>query len=233
LRLALIVVSAVALAACAHKPAASKRAPGPGAIAGLVRAADTGAGIEGARVVLRRPGSVAPVHGDSDASGAYYISGLPPGRYVVTAYAAESKIGEQAVDVGNDRVTSLDFAAGARDAAAIQLNTPSAAPLWRYRPVGADPRSGTIEGTVADLRQARLPATVVSVIKNGTIEAELVVTDDRGRYTVENLAPGVYTVVASYAVITRAQIEVRRQVEVTGGEVVVVPLWLETDTLTN
>lgn len=228
---AALVAASLLLAACTGLRARASHVPGPGAIAGLVRAADTGGGIEGARVVLRRPGSLAPVHGVSDASGAYYIAGLPPARYVVTAYVAETRIGEETVDIGHDRITALDFAAGARDADAIQLNVPSAAPLWRYRPVGADPRSGVIEGTVADMRMARMPSTVISVTRNGTVDAELVVTDDRGRYHVGGLAPGRYTVVASYSVITRAQIEVRRQVDVAGGEVVVVPLWLETDAL--
>ena len=233
-RPALVALAAfVTLAACGSKPLATPRVPGPGAIAGLVRAADTGGGIEGARVVLRRPGHLEPVQGVSDASGAYYIAALPPGRYQVTAYAQENEIGAQAIDIENDKITSLDFAAGARDAAAIELNAPATKPLWRYRPVGADPRTGVIEGTVADLRHARLPSTVVTVMRAGAVDAELVITDDRGRYQVAGLAPGTYTVVASYAVITRAQIDVHRQVEVAAGEVVVVPLWLETDPLNN
>jgi hypothetical protein len=222
----------VILTACGGAPRGSMAPPpGPGAVAGLVRAADTGAGVEGARVVLRRPGSLAPVQGVSDASGAYYIASLPPGRYVVAAYVEETPIGEQPIDVAHDRITALDFAIGARDAAVIELNVPSSAPLWRYKPLGADPRSGVIEGTVADLRKERLPSTVVSVSRRGETDAEILVTDDRGRFQVAGLSPGMYTVTASYAVVTRAQIQVQRLVEVMGGEVVVVPMWLETDAL--
>lgn len=230
-----LLVASAALAlvagACAGR-ATPRRAPGPGAVAGLVRAADTGGGVDGARVVLRRPGALQPVQGVSDTSGAYYIAGLPPGRYVLTAYVEELEIGSQAVDVDHDKVTALDFAIGARDAGAIELNAPSGLPLWRYRPVGADPRSGVIEGTVSDLRRTRLPSTVVSVSRAGAaVGVELAVADEQGRYQVAGLEPGMYTVTATYAVLSLAQIEVHRQVEVQAGEVVVVPLWLETDGL--
>jgi len=230
----LAVAAAFTSAACvgrAHH--GSARPHGPGAVAGLVRAADTGAGIDKARVVLRRPGSLAPVQGVSDATGAYYIADLPPGRYIVAAYVAETAIGEQPIDITHDRVTALDFAVGASEQGAVELNVPSSGPLWRYRPIGADPGRGVIEGTVADMRHERMPSTVVSVVRHGELEAELAVTDDRGRFQVSGLSPGTYTVVASYAVVTRAQIEVRRRVEVAGGEVVVVPMWLETDQLTE
>ncbi len=228
-----ILATAVALGAgaCAGRPAPPMRVPGPGAVAGLVRAADTGGGVDGARVVLRRPGSLAPVQGVSDASGAYYIAGLPPGRYVLTAYVDEYEIGVQTVDIRHDTITALDFAIGAREAGQIELNAPSGLPLWRYRPVGADPRSGVIEGTVADLRRARMPDAVVSIARTGGVFAELVISDERGRYQVSGLEPGLYTVTASYSLLTRAQVEVHRRVQVEAGEVVVVPLWLETDPL--
>jgi hypothetical protein len=226
-----VIALSLAVAACAGRNPPPMRPPGPGAVAGLVRAADTGGGVEGARVVLRRPGSLAPVQGVSDASGAYYIAGLPPGRYVLTAYVQELEIGAQAVDISHDKITALDFAVGFRDAAAIELNAPSGLPLWRYRPVGADPRSGVIEGTVADLRRERMPDTVVSVARSGGVNAELVISDERGRYHVAGLEPGMYTVTATYSLLTRAQVEVHRRVQVEAGEVVVVPLWLETDPL--
>lgn len=219
------------LAACGVTHRAPDRKPGPGAVAGLVRSATTGAGVEGARVVLRRPGSLEPVQGVTDAAGAYYIADLPPGPYAVRAYVEQQSIGEQNTTIEHDRITALDFAVGAATDAPIDLNAPSMAPLWRYRPPGADPATGAIEGTVSDTRHARLAGAVISIVRDGEITAEQVFTDEQGRYTVAGLSPGKYSVIANYAVLTRAQMEVRRQqVKVDGGEVVVVPLWLETDT---
>ena len=228
LTLGLAVGVVVAATACAGSQV--RRAPGPGAIAGLVRAAATGAGVEGARGVLRRPGSLEPVHGVTDGSGAYYIADLPPGRYEVTAYVASTAIGARTVAIDHDRVSALDFAVGAGPDLAIDLNAPSMAPLWRFRPPGADPETGAIEGTVADIHHERLVGAVVSVSRAGEVAAEQTFTDEQGRFALHGLAPGEYTVSAHYAVVTRAQMEVRRnRVQVTGGEVVVVPLWLETD----
>ncbi|MBZ0231080.1 MAG: carboxypeptidase-like regulatory domain-containing protein, partial [Deltaproteobacteria bacterium] len=192
--------------------------------------ASTGVGVEGARVVLRRPGSLEPVQGVTDAAGAYYIADLPPGPYTVHAYVDESAIGEQTTTIEHDRITALDFAVGAALDGPIDLNAPSMAPLWRYRPPGADPSTGTIEGTVADTRRERLAGAVISVVRDGEVLAEQTYTDDQGRFHVVGLSPGDYSVSAYYAVLTRAQMEVRRnKVRVDGGEVVVVPLWLETD----
>ncbi len=225
-----IAVLCIAAAACGGAQHAS-RVPGPGAVAGLVRAATTGLGVTGAYVVLRRPGSLEPVQGVSDRGGAYYIAGLPPGSYTVTAYVEQTPIGEQTVQIVHDRITALDFAVGAGPGTPIDLNAPSMAPLWRYRPPGADQGTGMIEGTVADNRHERLVGAVISVIRDGEVGAEQTFTDEQGRFQVAGLSPGSYSVSAYYAVLTRAQMEVRRnRVHVGGGEVVVVPLWLETDT---
>lgn len=224
-----------AIAATAACGVVAKRgpshAPGPGAVAGLVRNASTGLGVEGARVVLRRPGSLEPVQGVTDAAGAYYIADLPPGPYTIVAYVEKTQIGEQTAQIEHDQITGLDFAYGGMGVDPIDLNAPSMAPLWRYRPPGADQTTGAIEGTVADTRQERLAGAVVSIVRDGEVSAEQTFTDEHGRFQVAGLSPGNYSVSAYYAVVTRAQMEVRRnQVKVGGGEVVVVPLWLETDT---
>jgi uncharacterized surface anchored protein len=225
-----LVAIATAAAACGVTHRAPDRPPGPGAVAGLVRSATTGEGVEGARVVLRRPGSLAPIQGVTDAGGAYYIADLPPGPYAVNAYVEEQSIGEQSATITHDRITALDFAVGRAEDLPIDLNAPSMAPLWRYRPPGADQATGTIEGTVADTQRERLAGAVVSIIRDGGYLAEQTFTDDRGRFQVAGLSPGSYSVSAYYAVVTRAQMEVRRNlVKVDGGETVVVPLWLETE----
>ena len=110
-------------------------------------------------------------------------------------------------------------------------NAPGAPTLWRYRPAGADPTAGVIEGTVADmLSHERMRGAVVTIVRVGTLETHPTVTDDQGRYRLEGLAPGAYDVSAYYSVVRRGQLEVRRgNVDVVGGETVVVPLWLEVE----
>jgi hypothetical protein len=226
-----VIAALAGTAACGIVRRSSGPPPGPGAIAGLVRSASTGGGVEGARVVLRRPGSLEPVHGVTDAMGAYYIPDLPPGAYTIIAYVSEQEIGEQTAQIEHDHITALDFAVGATTDGPIDLNAPSMKPLWRYKPPGADQKTGSIEGTVADTRKMRLAGAVVSIVRDGEITAEQTFTDEQGRFEVAGLSPGNYSVSAYYAVVTRAQMEVRRnKVIVGGGEVVVVPLWLETDT---
>lgn len=218
----------VALAACHRSP--PPRPPiAQGMIAGLIRDAVSGEAVENAIVAIRRPGELATQRHRSDVNGAFMIPALPPGHYDVVAYVDALAIGASGADVRPGEVVGLDFTVGHVDATP-DLNAPGAPALWRYRPRDADPLTGVIEGTVADIHNLRLPAAVVSVTVTGTIETQQTVTDAQGRFAVRDLAPGSYDVSAYYAVVRRGQIEVRRsRVIVAGGEAVVVPLWLDTD----
>jgi len=68
-----------------------------GSIRGFVRDAGTGAGVAGVEVYAMRPGQArldadapeTPVHATSDEDGAYAITGLQPGRYVIAVNAVE------------------------------------------------------------------------------------------------------------------------------------------------
>ena len=67
-------------------------------------------------------------------------------------------------------------------------------------------------------------------MRAGTYDTYPTVTDDQGRFRVDNLPPGTYEVSANYTVVRRGQLELRRNnIVVVGGETVVVPLWLEVD----
>jgi hypothetical protein len=229
-RLGLITLFAIApslTAACVRSSPHAVVAPG--AITGLIRRAETGAAVTGAIVVLRRPGELAPERRITDASGAYVIRALPPGTYTVTAHLERWIIGERTVEVRPGAVAGLDFTVAPPAAEVPDLNAPGAPELWRYRPDAADPSTGAIEGTVADLQHQRVASAVVSITATGTVNTTQTVTDDDGRFVVADLAPGSYEVSAYYAVVRRGQMEVRRsRVILEGGDVVVVPLWLET-----
>ena len=222
--------SLIVLAACHGATPPTAKPIVPGMIAGLVRHAHTGEAVERAIVVVRRPGEIAPLRHFSDDNGAFMIADLPPGHYDVVAYVDQLAIGERADDVRAGQMVGLDFTVR-HDLDPPDLNAPGAPSLWRYRPPGADPTTGVIAGTVADLRFQRVAVAVVTVTVSGTVDAQQTVTDGHGRFELRDLAPGSYDVSAEYAVLRRGQIEVRRsRVIVAGGEVVVVPLWLDTET---
>lgn len=202
-----------------------------GMIAGMVRDAQTGAGVGDAVIVLRRPGEIAPVQDRSNGDGAFMIPALPPGSYHVAAYLHQRTIGERDVVVRTGALAGVDFTVPTAGAIGPDLNAPGAPELWRFRAPGADPATGTIEGTVADaVRNERLRGAVVTVNRTGTYDTYPAIADEQGRYRVGDLPPGSYDVSANYAVVRRGALEVRRnRVEVAGGETVVVPLWLEVD----
>ena len=221
-----VVVILVLLGAC--RGPARPAGPTTGMLGGMVRDGATGEGRVGIRITIRGPDGREQTDVTSD-DGGYLFPSLAPGRYRVQAFELVAPLVTRELEVAVGAVTGLDLALGS--AGVIDLNLPTLAPLWRYRPRGADPATGAIEGTIADLRrQQRLPAAAVSVVRQDDGTTEVAVSDDAGRYRVTGLRPGTYTVSAYYAAIRLGQIEVlRNNVEVAGGEVVVVPLWLETE----
>jgi hypothetical protein len=223
------VALALVTTACTH--GAPARAPSGGMIAGIVRDAQTGAGVGDTVIVLRRPGEIAPVQDRSNGDGAFMIPALPPGDYHVAAYLHQRPIGERDVQVRDGELAGVDFTVPAIGQVGPDLNAPGAPTLWRFRAPDADPATATIEGTVADaVRGTRLRGAVVAINRTGTYDTYPAIADDQGRYRVDALPPGSYDVSASYTVVRRGALEVRRnRVEVAGGETVVVPLWLEVD----
>jgi hypothetical protein len=111
------------------------------------------------------------------------------------------------------------------------ITAPGGAPRWHYRPRGADRAAAAIEGTVSEEgARTRLGGAVINVADRAGALIASAVTDDTGRYRVDGVAPGVYVVSANYTLVGRGQFEIRRtDVDVAAGEVVVVPLELETD----
>lgn len=229
INLGIWVACVVAITGCFHR-GASEPTPSPGMIAGLIRDAASGEAIQNAIIVVRRPGEIAPTREESDVNGAYMIAELPAGSYAVTAYVAKTIIGERNAEVRPGETLGLDFTVGHVEGDVPDLNAPGAPALWRFRPRDAEPTLGRIEGTVADIHFARLVSAVVTVVSAGQMRTEQTITDEHGRFTVDELPPGTYEVSAYYSVAGRGAIEVRRsRVLVAGGEVVVVPLWLDTE----
>lgn len=228
----LVPVAVVALSACGGPQASQAPVLREGSLAGLIRAADSGAGALGATVVLRRADRLAPVEERTDGSGAFMIAGLPAGTYRVKVFVDHQTVGDQDVAIQAGRITGLDLVIGPRAVATDGDDRPVAGgpPLWRFHPPDADRRTGVVEGSISEhTERIRLEGAVVTVLDQAGAVAAQGVSDPYGRFRFEGLAPGAYVVSAYYTIIGRGQIELRRNdVVIEGGDVVVVPLWFET-----
>lgn len=231
-RAVLLLAAASAVAGCGRgSPPAS--APREGMLAGIIRTSDTGQPVSDAVVVLRRPGQLQPVEERTSGTGAYMIPRLPPGSYQVKVYRDQRTLGDEQVRIEAGKVTGLDLAVSPRagDEHAVAVDVAAGAPLWVFRPPDADPLRGVIEGTVAEHGgRTRLGGAVVTVADGSGALVDQAVSDDDGRFRLDGLAPGAYVVSAYYTLLGRGQFEIRRtDVRVGAGEVVVVPLAIETD----
>ena len=112
-----------------------------------------------------------------------------------------------------------------------EISSVGGTPLWRFRPTDADVHAATVEGTVTEVgERTRLEGAVITIVDpEGRLIAEAV-SDQDGRYRFDEVPPGSYVVSAYYTLVGRGQFEIRRNdVVLTAGEVVVVPLAIETE----
>ncbi|MBX0356899.1 carboxypeptidase regulatory-like domain-containing protein [Halobacillus sp. Nhm2S1] len=147
----------------------------PGSLEGLVLERISGMPIIGATVVIRALSPTGPIVQitATDSSGAFYVTGLTPGVYAVTA--AAPLFGTQTASV------------------IVSANTPSTVRLELSR------EQGTLEGVVtSSISGERLRDTSISVYGDSGELFVLTQTDDEGRYRVAGLEPGTYTVVFSH-----------------------------------
>lgn len=226
MRLAAVLVIA---AACHH--AGAPPAATTGAIAGQVRDHDTGAQIASAQLAIQREGTLRPTLVTSDPDGAYELLRLPPGRYDVTASYAGVTVDVHgvAVTAGHTIGVDVDLALGRPADLHLDFGDPHEGDLRHYRPRGANPTLGAIEGTVTDAAtRERVPGAVVTATEATSHQTQQVITDDRGHFAIASLPPGEYSVSAYYTIARHGTIEVEHnRVPVRGGEAAVVPLFVE------
>ncbi|WP_377890517.1 collagen binding domain-containing protein [Alkalihalobacillus sp. R86527] len=142
--------------------------PNPGVVTGSVVGPD--GAVSGAAVKVVAPNGSVIGSGVTDANGDCSIGNLPEGIYVVTCSASEHENAKQGVNISPGEVVSISFE------------------------LGTEP--GSVDGIVTDADGTPQPGTVVNVISpDGTI-VDSVVTDEEGFYTITNLEPKTYQVVA-------------------------------------
>jgi hypothetical protein len=227
------LVAVIAVAAACHASGGPRRpAPTTGAILGLVRDRATGEPIRNAEISLRRDGDLARLANTSTTNdGVYDFDNLVPGRYSVMAYFAGDAVEVENIQVHAGRVAPVDvaFELGRSEPIVVDYGNAKDGAIDRYTLHGASAASGVIEGTVTDATtRERVAGAVVTALASGVIDAQQAVTDDHGRFVFPVVEPGVYAVSAYYTIARRGRIEVlRNNVDVKGGEAVVVPLWVE------
>jgi uncharacterized surface anchored protein len=218
------------LAACG---AAQHRAAPPtqGSITGLARDHDSGDPVAHAEIRLRVAGDVRARSTTSNAQGTFAFDHLPPGRYDLSASFAGQPVAVDNIDVtaGKTAVVDVTFTLGKPDPVMVDFGNPKEGAIDRYRPKQHAATTGLIEGTVTDSgSRERVAGAVVTASRGPNTDALTAVTDDQGRYRIDPVEPGTYSVSAYYSIGGRGQIEVRRMdITVAGGEGVIVPLWIE------
>ncbi|MEZ4368438.1 MAG: carboxypeptidase-like regulatory domain-containing protein [Kofleriaceae bacterium] len=206
--------------------------PAPGAVVGQIRDASSGADIASAAVSLTSEGADGRAYlATTDAEGRYLLAGLPGGRYRLTAeFAGRSRTVEAiamapGTTVGIDLTLDLasegaDPPVGLRSLRVGEITTRQVSDL----PAG----QARIEGAVSDEGSfERVPGAVVTLVPIGSEAVEQTLTDERGEFRFDGLAPGPYRVAAYYTTTGHGQIEVQRSLELDGGVAAVVPLWIE------
>jgi len=143
--------------------------PNPGIISGTVTDAATTDPIAGATIeIFDRTVLIAVAI--TDPNGTYQVIDLAPGDYFVVAGKDSYQIQFAAATVLSNETTTVNFA------------------------LISDP--GTISGTVTDASTTDpIPNATVAVFQ-GTTFIHFELTDSSGDYTISNLAPGTYTVLA-------------------------------------
>jgi MFS family permease len=161
---------------------------GSGAINGLVRTADNGAGVAGATVIATDVSGVVVGQAVSAADGGYRLQGLPEGDLTLTADAPGRQPSARMV--------------------AIRVGQPQAVDL-------ITPMVGGVRGEVRTTAGRSMPeATVTAVTAEGHVAASTV-TDENGQYTLDGLPDGEYTVVTSLyqPVATQVRVGAGQEVE--------------------
>jgi hypothetical protein len=228
-RLALLLVVGAACGSAARH--AEQPKPTTGRIAGLTRDHDTGDPIAKAEVRISAAGKHEPYVTASSELGLYDVDHLAPGTYSLTATFAGQPVDVSNIEVHAGAVTTVDivFTLGRPEPIRVDYSDPKASQIDHYRPKNLTSTVSMIEGTVNDAgTHERVVGAVVTAVAGDVTKTQQTISDDRGHYRFDAVAPGVYSVSAYYSVSGRGQIEVRRSgIAVEGAEAVVVPLWIE------
>lgn len=139
----------------------------PGSLSGSVKDASTQNPVPGAIVTVKLD-IVTIAQAVTDMNGNYTIFNLSPDTYEVTVSALGFQSQTQIAEVISNQTTNVFFLLA--------------------------PNPGAISGTISSsVTSNPIPNATVAVFQ-GTIFIDFALTDDAGKYTIQGLAPGEYTV---------------------------------------
>src|SRR5688572_16448803 len=175
-----------------------------GAISGQVLDRFGGGPLMSATVLLRRAGTdpdAAPLSvTTTDDLGEYRFGGLAPGRYVVTARPAVTALGadipdrQAIVDAATVEASPIDVSAGTEVSGLIlTVDTPSEVDQGGNRLVSNPDATASVSGRVVGADGRPVARAVVHAYRP-YIAGRQVETDQGGRYRIDRLVPGEYTV---------------------------------------
>lgn len=144
--------------------------PSPGTIAGTVTRSDTGMTLSGATIRIFQQ-SILIGSTLTDINGAYSFSDLAPGNYIVFV----NKTGFQAQFIG----------------AIVSANSTTTVNFV------LDPNPGTIAGKVSDANTGNPIRGALVEVLDGPLLIASALTDPNGNYSIPDLQPNTYTVLAS------------------------------------
>jgi hypothetical protein len=122
-----LAVTVLAALVCAATPGwAQDAATTTGTVAGVVRDASTGEALIGVTVVASSAQLQGVQAAISDERGAYRLTGLPPGEYVLTAYYGDAQLARPGVRVqlGQAVTVNLQIGAGGGEVVTIEGRSP-------------------------------------------------------------------------------------------------------------
>lgn len=179
-----------------------------GAISGQVIDRSGAGPLMSAAVLLRRAGS-SPADGPlssttTDDLGEYRFGGLAPGRYVITARPAVTMLGadipdtpgrQALVDAATVEGPPVDVPAGTEIAGfTLTIDTPSEMDYRAVNRSASDPSAtASVSGRVVAVDGRPVARAVVHAYRP-YIAGKQVETDQRGRYRIDGLIPGEYTI---------------------------------------
>src|SRR5262244_24635 len=83
-------------------------------------------------------------------------------------------------------------------------------------PAAAQTTFGSLEGSVFDQSEARVPGAVITITNLQTNIRRIVISDDRGFYRAPNLPVGTYSIKAQLAGFATVEVETRLDINQTG-----------------
>ncbi|WWB87080.1 carboxypeptidase regulatory-like domain-containing protein [Priestia aryabhattai] len=146
--------------------------PNPGSVEGTVFNQQTGEPLGNVSIVVRQFSPAGPVIANSstNGNGTFTIPHLPPGTY--TVIATLSTFGTQ----------SASTQVFSNETAAVQLSLP--------------PNPGAAQGFVTNAETGEpLFNTLVRIVDTDNVVVGTVQTDINGRYSIQNISPGTYTLI--------------------------------------